>query len=84
MIAPSVEPISSISGMTRNGLSPSFSSRCAEATLVSAITAPTDRSMPPEMITRVRPMEPISRKALSMNRLKKVCALRMPGYCIAP
>ena len=47
---PMVMPISSISTITTTGSRPA-SSRAALATVVRAMTPPTERSMPPEMMT---------------------------------
>ena len=63
--------------MTTTGLAP-FCSNEAEATLVSAMTPATDRSIPPVMITSVMPMDTMSRLPLLMNRLKNTC-----GFCMA-
>ncbi len=60
MIAPRAIPISSISRTTSQGLV-SARSRAALATVVSATTPLTDRSIPPERITSVMPTALISR-----------------------
>ena len=44
-----------------------------------ASTEPTDRSMPPETITKVMPTAITSKKALSINRLKITCVDSRPG-----
>ncbi len=44
--------------------------------VVSATIDPTDRSMPPEMITKVMPTATTSRNPLSINRLTNTCGDR--------
>ncbi len=53
-------PISSISGITAQAFQPARSS-AAEATVVSATTPLTERSIPPVRMTSVIPMALISR-----------------------
>ena len=60
--------------MTAQGLHPWCCTSAAETMVVSAMTEPTERSMPPEMMTKVIPMAVTSRKALSMKRLRKTCS----------
>ena len=60
MIAPRAIPISSMSRTTIQGLMPSRS-MAAVATVVRAMTPLTDRSIPPDRITRVMPTALISR-----------------------
>ena len=51
----------------------------AEATVVRATTPPTDRSIPPDRITKVMPIALISRNGVARNRLRKTCGSRMPS-----
>jgi len=61
MNRPRAVPMASTTGMTSTGLQCDFSSRL-EATMVDrASTEPTERSMPPEMMTKVMPTARISR-----------------------
>ena len=61
MKRPSAVPMASTMGITRIGLTWDFSRRL-EATIVDrASMEPTDRSMPPEMMTKVMPTARISR-----------------------
>jgi hypothetical protein len=53
----------------RYGLSPYRSMVTARNTPVKAMTDPTDRSMPPDRITKVMPTATMPRKALSVRRL---------------
>ena len=46
--------------------------------VVSAITEPTDRSMPPDRITNVMPTATMHRKALSISRLRKTWGEKKP------
>ena len=48
---------------------PSRSIDSATNTVVKPITEPTERSMPPEMMTKVMPVATTPRKALSVRRL---------------
>jgi hypothetical protein len=52
--------------------------------VVSARTEPTDRSIPPEIMTKVIPTPMIMRYALSMKRLKKFWKAKKPGKAIDP
>jgi hypothetical protein len=67
---PNKIPITNINGITTYGLIPAWSN-AADAVVVNATTPPTERSIPPVRITNVMPIEPSSRVALLMNRLKK-------------
>ena len=53
----------------------------ARNTPTKAITAPTDRSMPPEMTTKVMPTAAMPRKALSVSRLPATRVEKKAGYC---
>ena len=61
-----------------------FSRRLAETIPDRASMEPTDRSMPPEMMTNVIPTARISRYALSMKRLRKFWTAKNPGNAIEP
>ena len=65
--------------MTAAGLQPDFSTRDAETMVVSAMTEPTERSIPPEMMTNVMPMAVMARNALSMKKLRKTCSEKNPS-----
>ncbi len=71
--------MASTSGMTTRGLQPWCSTSAAETMVVSAITEPTDRSMPPDRITKVMPTATTMRKALSISRLRNTCAEKKPS-----
>ena len=60
MIAPRLIPIASMRKMTAQAFQPSRSNT-AEATVVSATTPLTERSIPPVRITNVMPMPLIKR-----------------------
>ena len=66
-------------GITNRGLMWDFSRRLEVTIPDRASTEPTDRSMPPEMMTKVIPTARISRYALSMKRLRKFCSAKKPG-----
>ncbi len=53
--------------------------RVALSTVVKPITAPTERSMPPEMITKVIPTAVMPRKALSVRKLPSTRVESMAG-----
>ncbi len=76
-VNPNRTPITNIKGITTKGLVP-FCSKAAEAAEVRAIIPATERSIPFDRITKVIPIETISRLAVLMNRLKNTC-----GFCIA-
>ncbi len=61
MNRPSAVPMSRTIGITKTGLMWDFSRRLAETIPDRASTEPTDRSMPPEMMTKVMPTARISR-----------------------
>ena len=63
-------PITIIKGMTTIGLAPSRS-KAAEATLVSAMTPPTDRSIPPVMMTSVMPMDTINKAGIVNEQIEE-------------
>ncbi len=67
---PSEAPSTSARAMTAAGLTAWRSSSVAESMVVSAITDPTERSMPPERMTNVIPMAVMTRNALSTKRLR--------------
>jgi hypothetical protein len=46
--------------------------------VVSAITEPTDRSMPPVRMTKLMPTATISRKPLSISRLRNTWGEKKP------
>jgi hypothetical protein len=67
--------MTSTTAIAAYGFQPAASS-AAETIVVSAITAPTDRSMPPERITNVMPTATMHRNALSMIRFRNTCGER--------
>ncbi len=78
MNAPKQVPISSTTGTAAAGLQPWRSTSDANTMVVSATTAPTDRSMPPERMTKVMPTATMMRKALSISRLRNTWAEKKP------
>ena len=70
--------------MTNRGLMWDFSRRLDETIVARASMEPTERSMPPEMITNVIPTARIRRYALSMKRLRKFCAAKNPVNATEP
>ncbi|MNT91282.1 hypothetical protein D3C72_2323500 [compost metagenome] len=70
--------MSSTSGMAVSGLQWWCSTRLASTMVVSATTEPTDRSMPPERITKVMPTATMIKKALSISRLRNTWAEKKP------
>ena len=77
--APNAVPSASTSGIARAALQWWCSTSAAETIVVSAITAPTERSMPPERITNVMPTPTMHRKALSISRLRNTWAEKKLG-----
>ena len=65
-----------ISTITTKGFQPAFASM-TPATLDSAMTAPTERSIPPVRITNVIATARMIRCALLMNRFETVLYCRM-------
>ena len=84
MQAPNTVPITNTSGMAAVGLQPWRSTSDASTIVVNATTEPTDRSMPPDRMTNVMPTATITRKALSISRLRNTCAEKKPGYSTEP
>src|ERR1035437_2998401 len=52
--------------------------------VLNATTDPTDRSMPPDRITKVMPTATMTKKALSISRFKNTCAEKNPLYDTEP
>ncbi len=75
--SPNIMPIASTTGKTTQGSSPLSSE--AATTVVRARMPLTDRSMPPEMITKVSPTTMTIRNGAVLNRLKNACPSRMAG-----
>ena len=71
-------------GMVLAGPQPWCSTSAADTMVVSAMTEPTDRSMPPEMMTKVIPMAVTPRKALSMKKLRKTWSEKKLSNSIDP
>ncbi len=78
IVAPMTMPIASMRSITTHG-SHSPRSSAAEATVVSAMTPPTDRSIPPDRITKVMPIALIRRNGLARKRLRNTCGSRIPS-----
>ncbi len=70
--------------MTSPGLKPRCSTKAARTMVVSAITEPTERSIPPEMMTKVIPIAAITRKELSINKLRKTWSEKKPLNATEP
>ncbi|MNF75848.1 hypothetical protein D3C84_579340 [compost metagenome] len=68
--APKPAPSTSTRGMASSGLTPRSPMSLASSTPVKAMTAPTERSMPPERMTKVMPTATMPRKALSVSMLQ--------------
>ncbi|MNP47580.1 hypothetical protein D3C76_1416420 [compost metagenome] len=77
MAVPNNTPMIKTSRITIIGGQPCCS-RLADTIVVKAIMEPTDKSIPPETITKVMPTAAISRKALSINRLSSTCIEKKP------
>ena len=69
--SPTSEPSSTMITITRYGFQPAWAS-IMPATLLNAITAPTDRSIPPVRITKVRPTAMMTRCELLISRFDSV------------
>ena len=80
--APKAQPITSTSGNATSGDIPQKPIALARKTPVKAITDPTDRSIPPERITKVMPTAMIPRKALSVRILQITRVEAKPGNCV--
>ena len=77
--APKAQPITSTSGKATSGEIPQKPIALARKTPVKAITDPTDRSIPPERLTKVMPTAMIPRKALSVRILQITRVEAKPG-----
>ena len=82
MPAPKAAPITSTSGIASSGLTPRGPISMARNTPVKAMTAPTDRSMPPERMTKVMPTATIPKKALSVRILQMIRVDRKAGKLV--
>ena len=69
--SPIAEPIRTMMTTTRYGFQPACVS-ITPATLLKAMTAPTDRSIPPVRITNVSPTARITRWVLLISRFDSV------------
>ena len=69
--------------MTSAGSQPAWS-RAAVATVVRAMTPPTERSMPPEMMTSDWPTTAINRNGAVLTRLNSGWESRMAGKDSTP
>ena len=76
--APNAAPVASTSAIAAYGFQPALSSEATNM-VVSAMTAPTDRSMPPDRITNVIPTATMHRNELSITRLRNTCGERNPS-----
>lgn len=77
--APKAQPITNTSGNASSGERPKSPITFARNTPVKAITEPTERSIPPERITKVMPTAIIPRKALSVRILQITLVEAKPG-----
>ena len=77
IVAPNAMPMSSIRAITSHGSMPLPRRRAAEATVVRATTPPTDRSIPPDTMTKVIPMALMSRNGIARSMLRKTCGSRI-------
>ena len=80
---PIVEPIAIITSTTSHALQPASAS-ITPHTEDSAMIAPTERSMPPLMITKVSPTARMIRWALLMNRFEIVLSWKIRPYAVSP
>jgi hypothetical protein len=71
MPVPKSAPTASTAGTAMTPGSRHFSKASASRTLTRPTTAPTDRSIPPERITKVSPMAAMPRKELSEKKLSR-------------
>lgn len=83
MMAPKAVVMTSTIAKASSGWIEVFCRITARKTPVKAMTEPIDRSMPPEMMTKVMPTAAMPRKALSVKRLPMTRVDRMFGYCSA-
>jgi hypothetical protein len=79
MNAPRPAPASTASGQASAGCSPRPMTSVAVKIDVHPITAPTERSMPPEKITSVIPTAAMPRNALSAKRFTSTRAEKNPS-----
>ena len=87
MNAPIAAPNSAHTPSTAANATNGGSAKCwiaiARNTVVNPITEPTDRSMPPEMMTNVMPTATIPRNALSVSRSAATRTEAIAGNCSA-
>ncbi len=79
MAAPKAVAIVSAMKKAVSGCMPYQVTSTAIRTLVKPMTEPTDRSMPPERITKVMPTAAMPRNALSVSRLPRTRVESMFG-----
>src|SRR5690606_6840147 len=84
MAAPNPVPSSRTNGKTARGCQLYCEINTLQITPVSAITAPTDKSIPPDKITKVMPTAAIIKNALSLSKLKNTRELPKPSNCTEP
>ncbi len=84
MIAPKAVPPTRTMGNTTSGCMLYLLINTLQTTPVSAITAPTDKSIPPDKITKVMPTAAIIKNALSLSKLKNTRELPKPSNCTEP
>ena len=75
---PNTTPMTSISGMSSWAGRPQDSTPTARNMHSMAMTAPTEMSMPPVIITAVMPQVTQMRPALFLRMSRKVCSLVKP------
>src|SRR5665213_1425403 len=81
MLAPNRVAITKASAKAMRGGMPNQVIKTESNTLVKPTTAPTDKSMPPEIITNVAPTATIPRKELSVNRFVNTRTESIDGNC---
>jgi hypothetical protein len=77
--APNSAPPASSNGISSSGGQCARSTPQASSMVVKATTEPTDRSMPPDRITKLMPIATTSRKALSISRLRNTWPEKKPA-----
>ena len=75
---PKARPIRNAARTATYALTPLFSIRSAITMQTSAVTEPTEISIPPVIITIVRPQEITRRPAFDTKRFRNICGLAKP------
>ncbi|MNL45209.1 hypothetical protein D3C87_1678380 [compost metagenome] len=82
MMPPKVAAMASARAKAASGCQPAQLISTAISTPVKPMTAPTERSMPPERMTKVMPTAVMPRKALSVRKLPRTRVENMDGNCM--